>query len=84
MPNKIEHKIPSFPKHIPEVGDIYRSGFTESNDRYILSCFIFSCEEFFILVSLTNGGIWNSPTKDIEEATKDAIFVGRNMTITLS
>jgi len=84
MPNKIEHNIPSILKHIPEKGDIYRSAFDEfDGERYIL-CQFHLKEILFMLVSLRTGHFWNYPDKDVNNVVKGAIFVGRNMTITLS
>lgn len=81
MPNKIITQLISSPK----MGDIYRSGFDEvDNERYILCSFGFEGEAYYMLVSLRSGNHWRRPSKNIQDAVKDAIFVGRDMTITLS
>lgn len=67
------------------MGDIYRSGFDEfDGERYILCCFGFEGEAYYVLVSLRSGNYWHRPSKNIQDAVKEAIFVGRDMTITLS
>lgn len=84
MPNKIisSQITESF---IPEVGDIYRSGILELDpSRYILARVNFEKESYYVLVSLDNGRYWRYPALTAQDAVKEAIFVGRNMTITIS